>query len=76
VLGATFLIEESDNLVDGAARVIRERGTTYVMVGESLAPKGVARLREPLPQRLMRATPPGIDVRIVARRGPKGKEEE
>jgi two-component system sensor histidine kinase KdpD len=76
VLGATFLIEESDNLVDGAARVIRERGTTYVMVGVSLPPKGLARLREPLPQRLMRATPPGIDVRIVARRGPKGKEEE
>jgi two-component system sensor histidine kinase KdpD len=76
VLGATFLIEESDNLVDGAARVIRERGTTYVMVGESLPPKGVARLREPLPQRLMRATPPGVDVRIVARRGPKEKEAE
>jgi two-component system sensor histidine kinase KdpD len=76
VLGATFLIEESDSLVDGAARVIRERGTTYVMVGESLPPKGFARLREPLPQRLMRATPPGIDVRIVARRGPKEREEE
>jgi two-component system sensor histidine kinase KdpD len=76
VLGATFLIEESDNLVDGAARVIRERGTTYLMVGEPLPRTGVARLREPLPQRLMRATPPGVDVRIVARRGPKEKEAE
>ncbi len=68
VLGATLLIEESDSLVDGAARVIRERGTTYVMVGESEPPRGLARLREPLPQRLMRAVPAGVDVRIVARR--------
>jgi len=71
VLGATLLIEESDNLVEGAARVVRERGITYLMVGESLPPRGLARLREPLPQRLMRATPPGVDVRIVARRGSK-----
>ena len=47
----------------------RERGTTYIMVGESPPPRGLARLREPLPQRLMRATPPGVDVRIVAHRG-------
>ncbi len=73
VLGATFLIEESDNLVDGVARVARERGTTYIMVGESEPPRGLARLREPLPQRLMRATPAGVDVRIVARR--EGREE-
>ena len=37
VLGANFLIEESDNLVDGAAQVVRERGITYIMVGESRA---------------------------------------
>ncbi len=71
VLGATFLIEESDHLVEGAARIVRERGITYLMVGESLPPRGLARLREPLPQRLMRATPPGVDVRIVARREQK-----
>jgi two-component system sensor histidine kinase KdpD len=69
VLGATFLIEEHDDLVAGAARVVRERGSTYIMVGESNPPRGLARLREPLPQRLMRATPPGVDVRIVAHRG-------
>jgi two-component system sensor histidine kinase KdpD len=74
VLGATFLIEESDSLVDGAAQVVRERGTTYIMVGESSLPRGLARLREPLPQRLMRATPPGVDVRIVAHRGGSDKE--
>ncbi len=71
VLGATFLIEESDNLVDGAARVVRERGITYIMVGESLPRRGLARLREPLPQRLMNATPHGVDVRIVSHRGLK-----
>ncbi len=69
VLGATLLIEEHDDLVEAAARVVRERGSTYIMVGESEPRRGFARLREPLPQRLMRATPPGVDVRIVARRG-------
>jgi two-component system, OmpR family, sensor histidine kinase KdpD len=69
VLGATFLVEEHDDLVVATARVVRERGSTYIMVGESDSPKGFARLREPLPQRLMRATPPGVDVRIVAHRG-------
>ncbi|HWB70552.1 MAG TPA: histidine kinase [Solirubrobacterales bacterium] len=69
VLGAHFLIEEHDDLVAAVARVVRERGSTYIMVGESDPPRGLARLREPLPQRLMRATPQGVDVRIVAHRG-------
>jgi two-component system sensor histidine kinase KdpD len=73
VLGATLLIEEHDDLVAAAARVVRERGSTYLMVGESLPRKGLGRLREPLPQRLMKATPSGVDVRIVAHRG--GREE-
>jgi two-component system sensor histidine kinase KdpD len=74
VLGANFLIEESDDLVVGAARVVRERGSTYIMVGESPPRRGLARLRDPLPQRLMAATPPGIDVRIVALRGGRSKD--
>ncbi|HVS99949.1 MAG TPA: histidine kinase [Solirubrobacterales bacterium] len=74
VLGATFLIEENDDVVAAAARVVRERGSTYIMVGESPAARGLARLREPLPQRLMHATPPGVDVRIVAHRGGKDGE--
>jgi two-component system sensor histidine kinase KdpD len=68
VLGATLLIEEHDDLVAAVARVVRERGSTYIMVGESKPRRGFARLREPLPQRLMEATPPGVDVRIVAYR--------
>lgn len=76
VLGATFLIEESDSLVEGAARVVRERGSTYIMVGESRPRRGLNRLREPLAQRLMEATPPGVDVRIVADRGLKERGSE
>ena len=76
VLGANFLIEENDSLVDGAAQIVRERGSTYIMIGESRPRRGLARLREPLPLRLMEASPPGVDVRIVARRGLKEKEAE
>ncbi len=73
VLGATLLIEEHDDLVAATARVVRERGSTYLMVGESLPPKGIGRLREPLPQRLMKATPAGVDVRIIAHRSDGGE---
>jgi two-component system sensor histidine kinase KdpD len=76
VLGATLLIEEHDDVVAAAARVARERGSTYIMVGEGPPPKGLARFREPLPQRLMRATPPGVDVRIVAGRGRRDEESK
>jgi two-component system sensor histidine kinase KdpD len=75
VLGATLLIEEHDDLVAAAAQVVRERGSTYLMVGESLPRRGFARLREPLPQRLMNATPAGVDVRIVAHRGSREESE-
>ncbi len=74
VLGATLLIEEHDDVVAAVARVVRERGSTYIMVGEASPAKGLSRLRTPLPQRLMRATPPGVDVRIVAHRGQKDGE--
>jgi two-component system, OmpR family, sensor histidine kinase KdpD len=75
VLGAHLLIEEHDDVAAATARVVCERGSTYIMVGEAPPPRGLARLREPLPQRLMRLTPPGVDVRIVAHRGPKDGEE-
>jgi two-component system sensor histidine kinase KdpD len=74
VLGAQLLIEEHDDVVAAAARVARERGSTYIMVGEASPAKGLARLREPLPQRLMRAASPGVDVRIVANRGFRDEE--
>jgi two-component system, OmpR family, sensor histidine kinase KdpD len=76
VLGAEVLIEENDDVVNAAAEVARRRGTTYVFVGESKPRRWYARLREPLPQGLMEATPPGVDVRIVAHRGKREGEEE
>ena len=76
VLGANFLIEESDDLVGGAARVVRERGTTYIMVGESEPPRGLARLREPLPLRLMRRRRPGWTCGSSPDRGAKEDDVE
>jgi two-component system, OmpR family, sensor histidine kinase KdpD len=67
VLGANLLVEESDMLADTVARVAAERGTTYILLGRSRAPRGLARLRTPLPQQLMQRLP-GVDVRVVADR--------
>jgi two-component system sensor histidine kinase KdpD len=76
VLGATLLVEEKDDVAEAAAEVVRRRGSTYIFVGESGPRRGLARLREPLPQKLMRKTAPGVDVRIVAHRGDRDEEEE
>jgi two-component system, OmpR family, sensor histidine kinase KdpD len=67
VLGATLLVEEGDDVAGTAARVAGERGITYILLGASRPPRGLARLREPLPTRLVRLAP-GVDVRIVADR--------
>jgi two-component system sensor histidine kinase KdpD len=75
VLGAHLVVRESDDVVDTTAQEIRERGTTYVLVGESPPRRGLARLREPLPQRIMRAAPRGVDVRIVAARRERADAE-
>jgi two-component system, OmpR family, sensor histidine kinase KdpD len=67
VLGAHMLVEEGDDLVDAAARVAAERGTTYVLVGQPQPRTGLRRFTESLPDRLLRKLP-GVDVRIVADR--------
>ena len=67
VLGITLLVEASDDVPAMVARIAQERGTTYILLGRSRPARGLARLRTPLPQRLMRALP-GVDVRIVADR--------
>jgi two-component system sensor histidine kinase KdpD len=67
VLGATLLIEEGDDVATTVVRIVEERGITYVLLGASRPAKGLARLREPLPMRLVRMAP-GVDVRIVADR--------
>ena len=76
VLGAHLLVVESDDVVAAAAETIRDRGTTYVLLGESSRRRGLARLREPLPLRIMAAAPRGVDVRIVASRRERREIEE
>ncbi len=67
VLGARLFVEESDHIAAAVADVARRRGTTYILMGRSRPPRGLARLRTPLPQRLIELLP-GVDVRIVADR--------
>jgi two-component system, OmpR family, sensor histidine kinase KdpD len=67
VLGANLIVEESDDVPATVADVARRQGTTYILMGAARARRGVARLRTPLPQRLMELLP-GVDVRIVADR--------
>jgi two-component system sensor histidine kinase KdpD len=68
MLGAQLLIEEGDDVATVAARVAGERGSTYVLLGAPSARRGLGRLGESLPDRLLRLAP-GVDVRIVADRG-------
>jgi two-component system sensor histidine kinase KdpD len=71
VLGAELLVEEGDDVAETAARVCAARGSTYILLGASRPARGLARLREPLPQRLVGLLP-GVDVRIVADRSRRG----
>jgi two-component system sensor histidine kinase KdpD len=67
ILGAELMVEEGDDVAEFAARIAAERGTTYVLIGQPPPRRGLARLRESLPERLSRRMP-GVDVRIVADR--------
>jgi two-component system sensor histidine kinase KdpD len=67
VLGANLIVEEGDDVAAVAARVARERGTTYLLLGTPSPRKGLGRLTEPLPMRLVRELP-DVDVRMVADR--------
>ncbi|MCW3019003.1 MAG: histidine kinase, partial [Solirubrobacterales bacterium] len=67
VLGARMIEEESDDLTSAVAEVASRSGSTYILLGASRPARGLARLRTPLPQRLMQRLP-GVDVRIVADR--------
>jgi two-component system sensor histidine kinase KdpD len=75
VLGAHLLIEESDRVPEAIAQVAEERGTTYILMGRARPAQGLARLRTPLPQRLMELLP-GVDVRIVADRARRKTRQE
>ncbi len=68
LLGATLLVEESDNVAAATAGVARRQRTTYILMGAARPARGISRLRTPLPQRLSQLLP-GVDIRIVADRG-------
>jgi two-component system sensor histidine kinase KdpD len=63
-LGAHLLVEVGTDVAEVAARVARERNTTYLLLGVPSARHGLARLGEPLLLRLLR-TMPGVDVQVV-----------
>jgi two-component system sensor histidine kinase KdpD len=67
LLGVSVIEEEGDDLAEVVARVVGDRGTTYVLMGTPQPRTGLGRLGEPLVDRLVRRLP-GIDVRIVADR--------
>jgi two-component system sensor histidine kinase KdpD len=67
MLGAHLLLEEGDDVAETAARVARERGTTYVLIGVPSGRRGLRRLSDPLHDRLLKLLP-GVDLRIVAHR--------
>ena len=73
VLGAHLLVEEGGDPVDVLTRVVRERGTTYILLGPPPPRRGLGRFAEPLVMRIVRALP-GVDVRIVADRA--GRQDE
>jgi two-component system sensor histidine kinase KdpD len=71
MLGAAVLVEEGDDLAEVAARVARERRSTYVLIGPPSPRRGLRRLSPSLTERLLQALP-GVDVRIVADRSKRG----
>lgn len=72
-LGSRLIVEEGDGPVPIAARIARERGTTYILVGRPEPRRGFNRFQEPLAIQLSRALP-DVDVRIVADRPATGAE--
>jgi two-component system sensor histidine kinase KdpD len=73
LMGAHMLVEHGDNVAETATRVARERGTTYILVGEQPVKRGFGRLRESLPEKLIRMLP-GVDVRLVSDRARREEE--
>jgi two-component system sensor histidine kinase KdpD len=75
VLGAHLLVERGDDVAMVTQRIARERGTTYVLMGAPKPRSPLRRLTKPaLPYRLLAALP-GVDLRIVADRTQRKKEE-
>ena len=67
ILGAHFIEEEGDGLVDTIRRVVIDRGTTYLLLGTPDESRRTEVLRGSLVSALVR-TLPGVDVRVIANR--------
>jgi two-component system, OmpR family, sensor histidine kinase KdpD len=67
VLGAHFVEEEGDDLVQIVRRVVAERGSTYVIVGTPDESRRREILKGSLVSALVRELP-GVDIRVVANR--------
>jgi two-component system sensor histidine kinase KdpD len=67
MLGDHFLEEEGDDLVATVRRVVKERGSTYVLVGTPDESRRREILRGSLVSALVRNLP-GVDIRVVANR--------
>jgi two-component system, OmpR family, sensor histidine kinase KdpD len=74
LLGVPILEEEGDDLAEVVARVVRQRRSTYVLMGTPQRPRGLGRLAEPLVDRLLHRLP-GVDIRIVADRSKRDREQ-
>jgi two-component system sensor histidine kinase KdpD len=74
VLGAHFLEEEGDDLVETVRRVVYQRGTTYVFVGTPDESRRREILHGSLLSALVRALP-GVDIRVVANRADRPEVE-
>jgi two-component system sensor histidine kinase KdpD len=75
VLGARFLVEEGDDLVQTVRQVAEERGSTYLLIGTPSPRTGLNRFRPALTTRLVEALP-GVDLRVVADRSLMAEEGE
>jgi two-component system, OmpR family, sensor histidine kinase KdpD len=67
ILGAHFLEVDGENLVETVKDVVRERGSTYVLVGTPDESRRREILHGSLVSALVRELP-GVDIRVVANR--------
>ncbi len=75
VLGAHLLIEHGEDVAHATQRVALDRGTTYLLMGLPKPRGALARMTRPaLPFRLLELLP-GVDLRIVADRTRRPREE-
>ena len=73
-LGAHLLVERGDDVAAVVRQVVADRGTTYVLMGTPRPRNPLQRLIRPaLPFRLLELLP-GVDLRIVADRSRREKE--